>query len=258
MALILADRVKETCSAPGTGTVTLLGAEQGYQSFAVVGNGNTTYYVIADQSGNNWEVGIGTYTSSGTTLSRDTVLASSNGGSATNFSSGVQDVFVSYPAERGVWVNGSNVVFSNSATVANNQLANSTISGVSLGSNLGTLTLGSYLTGTSYNGSTGVTAAVDATDANTASKVVARDASGNFSAGTITAALSGNASTATSLSAGGSYTVVYQSSSGTTAYLTNGTTGQVLTANTGAAPTWENSTAASKAYAYCMSLINGL
>jgi hypothetical protein len=71
---------------------------------------------------------------------------------------------------------------------------------VALGSNLNALTLGTYLTGTSYNGSSTVTAAVDATSANTASKVVARDASGNFSAGTITAALSGNASTATSAS----------------------------------------------------------
>lgn len=258
MALVLADRVKETCTSPGTGTVTLLGASTGYQSFSVVGNGNTTYYVIADQSGSNWEVGIGTYTSSGTTLSRDTILSSSNGGSATNFSSGTQDVFVSYPSERGVWVSGTSVVLSNSATIANNQLANSTISGVSLGSNLGTLTLGSYLTGTSYNGSTGVTATVDATSTNTASKVVARDASGNFAAGTITASLTGTASSATNLSAGGSYTVVYQSSSGTTAYLTNGTTGQVLTANTGAAPTWSTPTSASKAFAYTMSLINGL
>jgi hypothetical protein len=72
-----------------------------------------------------------------------------------------------------------------------------TISGVALGSNLNALTLGTYLTGTSYNGSSTVTAAVDATSANTASKVVARDASGNFSAGTITAALSGNATSAT-------------------------------------------------------------
>lgn len=88
---------------------------------------------------------------------------------------------------------------STSAAIAITKLAASTISGISLGNNLGTLTLGSYLTGTSYNGSTAVTAAVDATSANTASKVVARDASGNFSAGTITAALSGNATTATTL-----------------------------------------------------------
>jgi hypothetical protein len=98
MPLVLKDRVKETASSPGTGTVTLLGASTGYQSFSAIGDGNTTYYTIADQSGANWEVGIGTYTSSGTTLSRDTILASSNSGSIVNFSSGTQDVFCDYPA----------------------------------------------------------------------------------------------------------------------------------------------------------------
>lgn len=86
-----------------------------------------------------------------------------------------------------------------SAAIAVSKLAASTISGVTLGNNLNTLTLGSFLTGTSYNGSAAVTAAVDATAAATASKVVARDASGNFAANTITAALSGNATTATTL-----------------------------------------------------------
>lgn len=103
MALVLKNRVKETCSAPGTGTVTLLGASSGYVSFSVIGNSNTTYYCIADQSGSNWEVGIGTYTSSGTTLSRDTVLANSAGTTAKiNFSSGTQDVFVTYPSDTSV------------------------------------------------------------------------------------------------------------------------------------------------------------
>ena len=100
MAFVIKDRVKETCSAPGTGTVTLLGAASGYASFSTVGNGNSTYYCIADQGGSNWEVGIGTYTSSGTTLSRDTVLESSNSGSKVNFSAGTKDVFVTYPASR--------------------------------------------------------------------------------------------------------------------------------------------------------------
>jgi hypothetical protein len=99
MALVLADRVKETAAAPGTGTVTLLGAEDGYQSFSAIGNTNTTYYTIADQSGSNWEVGIGTYTASGSTLTRDTVLSSSDAGALVNFSSGTQDVFVTYPSE---------------------------------------------------------------------------------------------------------------------------------------------------------------
>jgi hypothetical protein len=85
------------------------------------------------------------------------------------------------------------------STIANAKLANSTISGVALGSNLYTLTRGNYLTGNNYNGSAAQTFAVDAATTNTANKVVARDASGNFAAGTITAALSGNASTATTL-----------------------------------------------------------
>jgi hypothetical protein len=83
------------------------------------------------------------------------------------------------------------------ATIPNSALDNSTISGISLGSNLATLTRGNYLTGSDYNGGTASTFAVDADTANTANKVVARDASGNFSAGTITASLSGNATSAT-------------------------------------------------------------
>jgi hypothetical protein len=102
MALVIADRVKETTTTTGTGTVTLLGASTGYQSFAAIGNGNTTYYTIAGQTGSEWEVGIGTYTSSGTTLARTTVLASSNSGSLVNFSAGTKDVFVTYPAEKSV------------------------------------------------------------------------------------------------------------------------------------------------------------
>lgn len=102
MALILADRVRDTTTTTGTGTVTLSGtAPNGYQTFGSgVGNGNTTYYTIT--GGTEWEVGIGTYTSSGTTLSRDTVLASSNSGSLVSFSAGTKDVFVTYPAGRSV------------------------------------------------------------------------------------------------------------------------------------------------------------
>jgi hypothetical protein len=99
MSFVLADRVKETTTTTGTGTVTLLGASTGYQSFSVIGNANTTYYTIAGQTGSEWEVGIGTYTSSGTTLARTTVISSSNSGSLVNFSAGTKDVFVTYPAE---------------------------------------------------------------------------------------------------------------------------------------------------------------
>ena len=103
MALVLADRVRDTTTTTSTGTITLSGtAPTGFQNFSVIGNGNTTYYTIAHQTANEWEVGIGTYTSSGTTLARTTVLASSNAGSLVVFSSGTKDVFVTYPAERSV------------------------------------------------------------------------------------------------------------------------------------------------------------
>jgi len=111
MPLVLADRIKETTTTTGTGSVTLLGAVIGFQSFAVIGDGNTTYYTIAGQGTNEWEVGVGTYTASGTTLSRDTVLASSAGApTKTNFSGGTKDVFVTYPAERAVYSDGTNIV----------------------------------------------------------------------------------------------------------------------------------------------------
>lgn len=109
MAFVVKDRVKETTTTTGTGTVTLLGAATGFQSFSAIGNANTTYYTIAGQTGSEWEVGIGTYTASGTTLSRDTVFASSNSGSKVNFSAGTKDVFVSYPASMASFAAGGAV-----------------------------------------------------------------------------------------------------------------------------------------------------
>ena len=110
MALQLKDRVLETASAPGTGTVTLLGASLGYQSFnTALTSGSTTYYTIADLGGANWEVGIGTFTSPDQ-LARNTILESSSGGSAVNFSSGIQNVFITYPAEKSVNLDASNNV----------------------------------------------------------------------------------------------------------------------------------------------------
>jgi hypothetical protein len=103
---------------------------------------------------------------------------------------------------------------------------------VALGSNLNALTLGTYLTGTSYNGSTAVTAAVDATTTNTAGKVVARDGSGNFSAGTITAALSGNATTATSATTAGSANALSGINSNISAAVQTGTISSVIAQDT--------------------------
>lgn len=99
MAFAVKDRVKVSTTTTGTGTITLGVADAGYQDFSVIGDGNTTYYAI--ESGNNWEVGIGTYTATGTTLSRDTIYDSSNGGSAISLS-GTSQVFVTYPATQAI------------------------------------------------------------------------------------------------------------------------------------------------------------
>ena len=88
MAFKTNDRVKETSTTTGTGTITLAGAATGFITFnAGIGDTNTTYYtIVGEDVSSEWEVGIGTYTNSGTTLSRDTVIGSSNGGSKTDFS----------------------------------------------------------------------------------------------------------------------------------------------------------------------------
>jgi hypothetical protein len=108
MALVLKDRVKETTTVTGTGTATLLGAVTGYQSFSTIGNGNTTYYVIAGQGTGEWEVGLGTW-ATGNTLTRTTVIASSNSGSLVSFSAGTKDVWCDYPAARSVNYDGTGV-----------------------------------------------------------------------------------------------------------------------------------------------------
>ena len=137
MALVIKDRVKETTTTAGTGTVTLAGAVSGFQGFSAVGNGNSTYYVIADPATGDWEVGIGTYTASGTTLSRTTVLSSSNAGALVPFAAGVKDVFVSYPSSRAVYQNeaGTETVQNSfgtlNATTANLTTANITAGTVS-------------------------------------------------------------------------------------------------------------------------------
>jgi len=151
MALALNDRVQQTGTANTTVSFTLSGSVTGFQSFAVVGNGNTTYYSAFDVSG-NWEVGIGTYSTTGPTLTRTTILSSSNSGSAVTFS-GTVNVFVTYPSGKSVNLDGSGNV-----------------------SPLGTITSGVWNGSTlpvAYGG-TGVTASSGA------SSVVLRDANQNI------------------------------------------------------------------------------
>jgi hypothetical protein len=146
MALQLKDRVLETASAPGTGTVTLLGASLGYQSFnTALTSGNTTYYAIADLGGANWEVGIGTFTSPNQ-LARNTILESSSGGSAVNFSSGTQNVFITYPAEKSVNLDASDNV-SPLGTIASGTWNATAIGAAYGGTGRTTLTLNNVILG---------------------------------------------------------------------------------------------------------------
>jgi len=119
MALVIADRVKDSTTTTGTGTITLSGtAATGFQNFSVIGNGNTTYYTIAGQGTSEWEVGIGSYNSSGTTLARTTVISSSNSNAAVNFSAGTKDVFVTYPSEYATFTLGGQALVINNQTVS--------------------------------------------------------------------------------------------------------------------------------------------
>lgn len=106
MALVLKDRVKETTTTTGTGTYTLAGAVTGFEAFSEIGDGNTTYYACTD--GTDFEVGIGTYTASGTTLARTTILQSSNSDSAVNWTAGTRNIFITQPAQKAVFLDASN------------------------------------------------------------------------------------------------------------------------------------------------------
>ena len=147
MALVVKDRVKSSTTTTGTGTITLGAAAIGFQAFSVIGNGNTTYYTITDTVNGTWEVGIGTYTASGTTLSRDTVLESSSSGSLVSFAAGTKDVFVAYPAERAV-IGGMGYV-ENSATISQS----STINAGNNAMSSGPVTINSGITVTVPSGS---------------------------------------------------------------------------------------------------------
>lgn len=108
MALVVKDRVKETTSTTGTGALTLGGAVANFVTFSsVLSDGDTTYYAIVDDGNGAFEVGLGTYASSGTTLTRTTVLASSNSGSAVNLQAGTKNVFITYPADKSVYLDAA-------------------------------------------------------------------------------------------------------------------------------------------------------
>jgi len=124
MALVVKDRVKETTATTGTGTLTLAGALTGFQSFSsALSDGDTTYYAIFESSTGEWEVGLGTFTASGTTLARTTVLASSNSGSAVNLTAGSAEVFITQPATKAAYFDGSGDLVLNQDPTSNLQAA---------------------------------------------------------------------------------------------------------------------------------------
>jgi hypothetical protein len=154
MPLVVKDRIKETSATSGTGTLTLAGAATGFRSFADIGNGNTTYYSIVDVTAGTWEVGIGTYTTSGTTLSRDTVLSNSLGTTAKiNFAANVKDVFVTYPATKAVYGDATDIAYDSHFASSNGIFLNSKTIATSLtlptdynGMSAGTVTLSTGIT----------------------------------------------------------------------------------------------------------------
>jgi len=106
MALVLSDRIKETTTTTGTGTYNLGGAVTGFETFTTnLSNSDTTYYCCTD--GTDFEVGLGTFTSSGTTLARTTILASSNSNNAVSWSSGTRTIFCTLPAAKSVFLDAS-------------------------------------------------------------------------------------------------------------------------------------------------------
>ena len=101
MALVINNRVRETTATTGTGAVTFAGAVDGFQTFAAgIGNNNTTYYAISLNTANEWEVGLGTLNGDSSTLTRTTVLESSNSDSAVDFSAGSKEIFCTLPSEK--------------------------------------------------------------------------------------------------------------------------------------------------------------
>lgn len=216
MAFVVADRVRETSTSTGTGVFTLAGAVIGYQSFSgAIGNGNTTYYAISNPGVNEWEVGIGTVGAG--TLTRTTVLASSTG-STVSFTAGSKDVFVTYPAEGAVFADNVQTLTNKTISGASNTLSN--IGNSSLTNSKVTI------------GSTDVSLGATATTLAGLTSVTSTDFVGDLTGNADTA------TTATNLAGGAASQIPYQSATGTTTFIANGTSGQVLKSNGASAPSW--------------------
>ena len=128
MALKIADRVRETTTTEGTGAISLGGAVGNFETFSAnLSNSDTTYYAIVDSTNNTFEVGLGTYASSGNTLTRTTPISSSNSNSAVNFGAGTKEVFITTPASKMAFLDASgNLISTGGSSVVNTDLSNDT------------------------------------------------------------------------------------------------------------------------------------
>ncbi len=173
MALVLKDRVKETTTSTGTGTINLAGAATGFEGFvSAVGSGNSCYYTILDANGSAWEVGIGTVTDAATdTLSRTTILESSNSDNAISLTSGTHTVFLTYPADKSVYRNtndqivatASGIVFSDSTVQTTAPVDTNTTYTAGSGLQLDSTTFNAKTATTSASGITTLTNTIDST-----------------------------------------------------------------------------------------------
>ena len=252
MALVLKDRVQETTTTTGTGTLTLGGAVTGYQSFSAIGNANTTYYAIYANGGSEWEVGIGTYTASGTTLSRDTVLASSNSGSLVNFSAGTKNVWCDYPAGKAAFQDASGVVtaptFTASTSVITPIVQATNSAGLALKNSGGTTQMSMGAGGgdnLAINVSTnlnGTNAQIDISPTGTGHVHIKPTGTNSVEIAPTSVGTINNMTIGATTAVAGSFTDL--SVTGTTSFDgSQGTAGQVLTsAGTGATPTWTTPT----------------
>jgi hypothetical protein len=224
MALIIKDRVQETSTTSGTGTLTLAGAVTGYQSFAsAIGSGNTTYYGIYETLTSNWEVGIGTVGTG--TLARTTVLASSNAGSLVSFGGAQLAVWGDMPAAKGLYTDYVG-----------------TVSGLSIGGNAATATTSTNLAGGSqyafpYQSASNSTAFLSA---GTSGSVLIT--TGTFGPPAWLAQSSMTVGTATNIAGGSAGEIPFQTGSGATSFSAVGTAGQVLTSQGTGTPTWTTPT----------------
>jgi hypothetical protein len=163
MALVVNDRVKETSTTTGTGTFDLGGAVSGFESFVTaIGNGNTTYYSIVNENG-EFEVGLGTVTDAATdTLSRDTILSSSNSDAAVNFTAGTKNVFCTLPASKAVILDSSGNIVANNGSALTNLNASNIASGTLASDRLPTVPTTKGGTGLTTIGSANQVIAVNA------------------------------------------------------------------------------------------------